>query len=131
MFLIHRYSNAIPSDPKTVDEVQPQFNELLEAFQIPLSLSGPEKLAVLRYKPALEIVDKIMSFKNHTFRPIREGHFFPMDLFERFLRGDFADEFKRRGMSLFIGEVRDEVRSCDFFPSSALLVWIGNAVQTD
>ncbi|KIK67033.1 hypothetical protein GYMLUDRAFT_847266 [Collybiopsis luxurians FD-317 M1] len=102
------YSNAIPANPKTVDEVQPQFNELLEAFKIPLCLSGPEKLEALRSKSALEIVDRIMNFENHTFRPIRDGHFFPMDLFSRYLKGDFAREFKRRGMSLLIGEVRDE-----------------------
>ncbi|KAH7875163.1 alpha/beta-hydrolase [Lentinula edodes] len=102
------YSNAIPADPKTVEEVQPQFDELLTAFAIPLSLSGSEKLECLRSKPALELVDKIMAFDNHTFRPIRDGHFFPMDLFARYLNGDFAAEFKRRGMSLLIGEVRDE-----------------------
>ncbi|KAF5389420.1 hypothetical protein D9757_004350 [Collybiopsis confluens] len=102
------YSNAIPANPKTLDEVQPQFDELVAAFQIPSSFTGSEKLEILRSKPALEIVDKIMDFENHTFRPVLDGQFFPVDLFSRYLKGDFAKEFKRRAMSLLIGEVRDE-----------------------
>lgn len=114
-----RYSNAIPADPKTVDEVQSQFNEVLEAFEIPLHLNDSEKLALLRAKPALEIIDKIMKLNNHTFRPVRDGHFFPLDLFSRYLEGDFATEFKRRGCQLLIGEVRDEVRSILSAPLSS------------
>ncbi|KAF5346303.1 hypothetical protein D9758_011467 [Tetrapyrgos nigripes] len=102
------FSNAIPADPKTISEVQPQFEELLTACSIPLSLSGPKKLAALRAIPALELVDKIMTLESHTFRPVRDGVFFPHDLFKRFHRGDFAQEFKKRGMKLLIGETRDE-----------------------
>ncbi|THU95491.1 carboxylesterase [Dendrothele bispora CBS 962.96] len=102
------YSNAIPANPKTISEVQPQFEELLNACSIPLSLSGPEKLAALRSIPALDLIDKIMTLVSHTFRPIRDGVFFPHDMFERFHRGEFAAEFKRRGMKVLIGETRDE-----------------------
>ncbi|EEB87740.1 hypothetical protein MPER_14798, partial [Moniliophthora perniciosa FA553] len=57
----------------------------------------------------LELIDKIMTLAAHTFRPIRDGHFFPLDLFDRFIAGDFAKEFKRRDLQILLGEVRDEV----------------------
>ncbi|ESK93946.1 acetylcholinesterase [Moniliophthora roreri MCA 2997] len=102
------YSNAIPADPKSLDDVQPQFDELLDVCNISYSLPGQEKLAALRAIPALELIDKIMTLSAHTFRPIRDGHFFPLDLFDRFTAGDFAKEFKRRGLQVLLGEVRDE-----------------------
>ncbi|KAF9260463.1 alpha/beta-hydrolase [Marasmius fiardii PR-910] len=102
------YSNAIPADPKTSDDVQPQFDELLDACNIPRSLSGTEKLAKLRAISAFDLVDKVMTLAAHTFRPVRDGDFFPMNLFDRYLAGDFARQFKDRQLQLFIGEVRDE-----------------------
>ncbi|KAJ8074798.1 hypothetical protein PM082_019123 [Marasmius tenuissimus] len=102
------YSNAIPADPKSVEDVQPQFNELVQACGIPYSLSGSEKLGRLRAIPAFDLIDKIMTLSAHTFRPIRDGHFFPLNLFDRYLAGDFAREFKQRELQVFIGEVRDE-----------------------
>ncbi|KII84831.1 hypothetical protein PLICRDRAFT_117320 [Plicaturopsis crispa FD-325 SS-3] len=102
------YSNAIPANPKTIEEVQPQFDELVAACAISPSLSGPEKLAALRAMPAGELVGKVMGLTAHTFRPVLDGHFFPLDLFQRFVRGDFAAEFKARDLELLIGEVRDE-----------------------
>ncbi|KAG7087451.1 hypothetical protein E1B28_013417 [Marasmius oreades] len=102
------YSNAIPADPKTLEDVQPQFDELLDACNIPRSLSDTKKLAKLRAIPAFDLVDKVMTLSAHTFRPIRDGCFFPLNLFDRFLAGDFGREFKARQLQLLIGEVRDE-----------------------
>ncbi|EIM79805.1 alpha/beta-hydrolase, partial [Stereum hirsutum FP-91666 SS1] len=105
------YSNAIPTSPKSLSDVQPQFEELLTACSIPLSLSGPEKLARLRSIPARKLTSKVMGLKMHTFRPVVNGTFFPTDLFDRFKNGEFAKEFERRRLELFVSEVRDERRS--------------------
>ncbi|EIM79872.1 alpha/beta-hydrolase [Stereum hirsutum FP-91666 SS1] len=102
------YSNAIPTSPKSLSDVQPQFEELLTVCSIRLSLSRPEKLALLRSIPARELTSKVMGLKMHTFRPVLDGAFFPTDLFDRFKNGDFAKEFERRRLELLIGEVRDE-----------------------
>lgn len=48
-----RYLNAIPTSPKSLSNVQPQF-EFLTACFIPVSLSGPEKLARLQPIPGPE-----------------------------------------------------------------------------
>lgn len=50
-----------------------------------------------------------MGLKMHTFRPVVNGTFFPTDLFDRFKNGEFAKEFERRRLELFVSEVRDEV----------------------
>jgi hypothetical protein len=55
------YSNAIPAQPKTVEESQAAFDSLLSAFDIALDLSGEEKMKRLRRISADDLMDKIMS----------------------------------------------------------------------
>ncbi|KAI4600593.1 hypothetical protein KJ359_000952 [Pestalotiopsis sp. 9143b] len=53
--LFHRFymiSNAIPAQPKTVPETQPQFDEVCAYFDIPSTAPGAEKLARLRARRA-------------------------------------------------------------------------------
>lgn len=102
------YSNAIPTQPKTSEECQPQFDELCDYFGIPPSSSGPEKLKLLRGLGAEELRDAIMKLKNHTFRPITDGVFIHPGIFAYYRDGSFAREFKRRGLRIFIGEVLNE-----------------------
>lgn len=53
-------SNAVPSQPKTVEQSQAAFDGLLEACGIPLDLSGADKMERLRAVPAEELQGKIM-----------------------------------------------------------------------
>lgn len=55
-----QYSNAIPAQPKSIEESQEAFDGLLEAFHIPLELGGAEKLRKLRAIPAEDLMDMIM-----------------------------------------------------------------------
>lgn len=55
------WSNAIPSQPKTVEASQEAFDGVLEACGIPLDLDGKEKMARLRAVPTKELQDKIMT----------------------------------------------------------------------
>ena len=76
--LFHRVfmcSNAIPSQPRPLEESQPQFDEVCRYFKIGSELKGPEKLALLRKIDAKELVAAIQHFENHTFRPITDGDF--------------------------------------------------------
>ncbi|KAL5048947.1 hypothetical protein BDW71DRAFT_213165 [Aspergillus fruticulosus] len=102
------YSNAIPAQPKTPEECQPQFDELCSYFKIPSTSSGPEKLQRLRETNAKDLCDAIMKLKHHTFRPVTDGVFIHPKLFEYYRNGSFAREFKRRGLRIFIGEVLNE-----------------------
>ncbi|KAL3479092.1 Alpha/Beta hydrolase protein [Aspergillus californicus] len=102
------YSNAIPTQPKTPDECQPQFDEICEHFDIPLAISGPEKLQRLREISSQKLCQAIMKLKHHTFRPVTDGVFIHPKIFDYYRDGSFAREFKRRGLRILIGEVLNE-----------------------
>ncbi|KAF4344532.1 triacylglycerol lipase II precursor [Fusarium beomiforme] len=102
------YSNAIPTQPKTVKDCEEQFGELCEYFSIPKDLTGAEKLSSLRSIGADDLSAAIMELKSHTFRPVTDDLFIHSGIFDYYRDGSFALEFKKRGLKLFIGEVRDE-----------------------
>ncbi|PYI32506.1 alpha/beta-hydrolase [Aspergillus indologenus CBS 114.80] len=102
------YSNAIPTQPKTPDDCQVQFDEVCTYFGIGTEVPGEEKLARLRGIEAKALCDAIMQLEHHTFRAVTDGVFIQPGIFEYFRDGSFAAEFRRRGLRLFIGEVRDE-----------------------
>ncbi|KAL4921722.1 Alpha/Beta hydrolase protein [Aspergillus aurantiobrunneus] len=102
------YSNAIPAQPKTPAECQPQFDELCEYFDIPSTSAGSEKLKRLRELSAQDLCGAIMKLKHHTFRPVTDDVFIHRNLFEYYRDGSFAREFRRRGLRIFIGEVLNE-----------------------
>ncbi|KAH6682703.1 carboxylesterase [Halenospora varia] len=102
------FSNAIPAQPKTPGECQPQFDELCSHFDIPLSLPGSEKLTELRQVSGEDLTAAIMKLKHHTFRPITDGDFINPRLIEYLRNGSFAIGFKERGFKLLIGEVLNE-----------------------
>ncbi|KAG7067948.1 Carboxylic ester hydrolase [Colletotrichum scovillei] len=109
--LYHRIfmdSNAIPAQPKSLADVQGQFDELCDYFKIDAAVSGAEKLSILRGKSVEELLEAIPQLKNHTFRPVTDDVFIHSGMIEYLQGKEFADEFKRRGYKLLIGEVRNE-----------------------
>lgn len=133
--LFHRFymiSNAIPAQPKTLAEAQPQFAELCAHFGIPATDSGAEKLTKLRAVSWVDLLAAIKKLKNHTFRPVTDELFVHSGMVE-YLSGDqFAAEFKRRGMRLLIGEVLNEETLYETYNSpeqgniDALRLQVGN-----
>jgi carboxylesterase type B len=101
-------SNAIPAQPKTLAESQPQFDELCSHFRIPETASGAEKLAKLRALDWQDLVGAIHSLKNHTFRPVTDDIFVQSGMVKYLRDGQFATDFKRRAMRMMIGEVLNE-----------------------
>nr|XP_019051265.1 hypothetical protein I302_01714 [Kwoniella bestiolae CBS 10118]OCF30195.1 hypothetical protein I302_01714 [Kwoniella bestiolae CBS 10118] len=103
---IAEYARAIPCLPKTVEETQSQFEQLLTALDIPLSLSGPERLSRIRAVPAELLTRKIMTIEQYTFRTVQDGVFFRNKTW--LYDGKLAQEMKKRDMAVIIGEVQDE-----------------------
>ncbi len=105
---MYRHSNAIPAQPTTAKETQPQFDELCQYFRIDSGLSGSSKLAELRKIEAHDLVGAIKDLKNHTFRPVTDGIFIHPDMHQYHIDGSFAAEFKKRKLRLLIVEVLNE-----------------------
>ncbi|KAL4792477.1 Alpha/Beta hydrolase protein [Aspergillus venezuelensis] len=101
-------SNAIPAQPKSLSDAKAQLDELCEVFNIPFSRNSSEKLAILRSKTAQELVSAISNLKNHTFRPVTDDIFIHSGMVEYLSSPKFANEFKKRGYKLLIGEVANE-----------------------
>jgi carboxylesterase type B len=101
-------SNAIPAQPKTVKEAQPQFDEICKHFGISLCLPGAEKLSMLRKIDGKDLTDIIMNLNYHTFRPVTDGVFIRPGLMEYIADGSFAEVFKQRKLRLLIGEMLNE-----------------------
>ncbi|KAJ5102821.1 hypothetical protein N7532_003350 [Penicillium argentinense] len=109
--LFHRFymiSNAIPAQPKMLADVNPQFDELCEYFNVSPVLSGPAKLDKLREVSYQDLIAAIKNLKNHTFRPVTDNLFIFSGFTEYHNSGAFAEEFKKRKLRLFIGEVLNE-----------------------
>jgi carboxylesterase type B len=102
------YSNAIPTQPKSVQDCEEQFDELCEYFDISKDLAGSEKLECLRNITSDDLSSAIMELKNHTFRPVTDNLFIHSGIFDYYRDGSFAREFKKRDLKLLIGEVLDE-----------------------
>lgn len=94
--------------PKYPADAQKQFTQLLEALNIPASLSGPEKLSALRKTPAKQLVDAASSIQLHQFRPSTDNTFIADDLFESLDNGTFAKTLVNRNIRILLGECRDE-----------------------
>lgn len=101
-------SNAIPAQPKTVSEVEEQFDEVCQYFSIPLDASPEKKLSQLRGFSEKQLVQCLGHLKHHTFRPVTDDLFFHSDMIEFIAGGKFAAEFLKRRMKLLIGEVAHE-----------------------
>ncbi|KAH0592042.1 hypothetical protein MHUMG1_10253 [Metarhizium humberi] len=101
-------SNAIPAQPRTVQDAEAQFDEVCEHFGMPASLPPAQRLARLRATSEADLVRCIRHLKSHTFRPVTDGLFFHAGMVEYLQSEAFAEAFASRGMKLLIGEVANE-----------------------
>ncbi|KAJ5788354.1 hypothetical protein N7457_003344 [Penicillium paradoxum] len=102
------WSNSPAVQPKQPAETQAQFNQLLTALQIPLSLSASEKLAHLRSLPAKILLDTAKTIEIHQFRPTTDTSFISPSLFKSLDSGAFARALLSRNIRLILGECSDE-----------------------
>jgi carboxylesterase type B len=102
------WSNGPGVQPKSMDECQEQFDELLNALNVPDSLSSAEKIAVLRSISPRTLIRTGGQIKHHQFRAVSDGAFVRTTLFNEIDTGLFAQRLRRRKMKLLIGECANE-----------------------
>lgn len=102
------WSNGPGVQPKFLPEHQDQFEELLTALKIPLSLPASEKLARLRAVPAAELIRPQDKMKYSEFRALSDGHFISKTLVRSINDGSFARKVKARGIKILNGECQNE-----------------------
>ncbi|KAJ5498228.1 hypothetical protein N7453_007279 [Penicillium expansum] len=102
------WSNSPAVQPKQPTETQTQFNQLLTALDIPLTLSHSEKLTRLRSIPAKTLLEEAKTIPLHQFRPTTDNSFISESLFTTLDTGAFARSLLARNVRIIIGECRDE-----------------------
>ncbi|CAG8090844.1 unnamed protein product [Penicillium salamii] len=102
------WSNSPAVQPKYPAETQHQFDQLLAALDIPLSLPASEKIARLRVIPAKKLLDTAKTIEVHQFRPTTDGSFISPSLFQSLDNGEFARKLLSRNVRIIIGECADE-----------------------
>ncbi|KXG53782.1 Carboxylesterase, type B [Penicillium griseofulvum] len=102
------WSNSPAVQPKQPTETQTQFNQLLTALDIPLTLPYNEKLTLLRSIPAKTLLDKAKTIPLHQFRPTTDKFFISPSLFTTLDTGTFARSLLARNIRIIIGECCDE-----------------------
>jgi carboxylesterase type B len=102
------WSNGPGLQPKSASNAQDQFDELLSALDIPLTLSSSEKLSRLRSLSAQALVEASTRIKHDQFRPWTDSAFISPNLFRDIDNGSFARRMAARNIRLMNGECRDE-----------------------
>jgi carboxylesterase type B len=102
------WSNGAGVQPKSLEEQQKQFDELLTGLKIDSALSDVEKLKQLRDKSAAEIVHVNNQMSLSEFRATSDGDFISKHIITHINSGDFGRRMKARGIKLMNGECRDE-----------------------
>jgi carboxylesterase type B len=101
-------SNGPGMQPKSLEEVQSQFDELLKVLNIAPGSSPAEKLEKLRSLSPRTVVEASNKIKIHQFRAVTDGSFVRHGLLEELSNGVYAARMKRRNVKLMIGECSDE-----------------------
>ncbi|QDS68274.1 hypothetical protein FKW77_010638 [Venturia effusa] len=102
------HSNGPGVPPKSLEEAQLQFNELLSVLSIPQSAPSSEKLELLRSKSSQELVAATSKMKLHQFRAITDGDFVKPSLFPSIQNGSFAAKLVASYTQLIIGDCSTE-----------------------
>lgn len=102
------WSNSPAVQPKSPEETQDQFDQLLVALGISLGISANEKIARLRSIPPKDLLDAAKTIDVHQFRPTTDNGFIASTLFESLDNGDFARGLLACNIRLVLGECQDE-----------------------
>ncbi|KAJ9641035.1 hypothetical protein H2199_005703 [Coniosporium tulheliwenetii] len=116
------WSNGPGLQPKSLQELQDQFDELLQHLHIPLTLPSSEKLARLRSLPVKSLIAATFRMTHHQFRAVTDNSFVHPTLFTDISTGDFGARMRDRGIKLMIDYpvAAVEVLVKHYFPTGAL-----------
>jgi carboxylesterase type B len=101
-------SNGPGIQPKSLDEIDRQFEEFVKVLNISTDSTPTEMLEKLRSLDAKTLVQATTEMKLHQFRAVTDGIFVRHGLHDELNNGVFANRMKRRGIELVIGECSDE-----------------------
>ncbi|KAL6712129.1 hypothetical protein ACN47E_000006 [Coniothyrium glycines] len=101
-------SNGPGMQPRSLAEVQTQFDELVTALDVPPTLPATEKLSRLRKLDARTLILATSRIQHHQFRAVTDGGFVRHGLLNELSNGTFAERMRRRNVELMIGECSDE-----------------------
>jgi carboxylesterase type B len=101
-------SNGPGTQPKSLSAAQHQFDELMEALEIPSSLSAHDKFVRLRNLDAMTLIEASTKMQQFQFRPVTDGSFVRHGLLNELSNGIFAQRMRRRNVKLMNGECSDE-----------------------
>lgn len=102
------WSNGPGVTPRSLQEQQIQFDELLQKLDVSPDLSAQEKLSKLRSVPYEMLMEVQAGMSIHEFRPVSDGVFYHPQLMEKINNGDFGRQMKERRIKLLNGECKDE-----------------------
>lgn len=102
------FSNGVYVQPKTVEESQEQFNEIVEKLGIDPSISPEQKLTQLRKLDATFIEDFIPTLNFHTFRAVTDDHFVSSSLISDLASGVYAKKLSEKQVRIICGDVDNE-----------------------
>jgi carboxylesterase type B len=102
------HANGPGVQPKTLQEHQEEFDELLSVLKISSSLSASEKLRLLRETSPAAFRKAVKKMKLHEFRAITDGHFVKANLFQELEDGRFAKKLLASNVQILIGESANE-----------------------
>lgn len=102
------FSNCLIIQPKSLEEVEPQFEEYVEALGLDTSLPGPELISKLRSLDLKLLMEAILKLKMHTFRAVTDHDFVSPTLLKDIYSGEYGAKIALKGIRLLIGEVDNE-----------------------
>ncbi|KAG0683534.1 hypothetical protein C6P40_000046 [Pichia californica] len=102
------FSNLVYIQPKTIEESQVQFDEIIEKLQIDKNLSNFDKIKKLRSLDPSFIEDFIPTLNMHTFRAVTDGYFISPNIIKDLDSGKFCAMMKEKGLRILNGEVDNE-----------------------
>lgn len=102
------WSNSPGVQPKSMEEAEVQFNELLGQLEMSPSLPREELVKRLQALQPDVLARAIRGMKYHQFRATTDDSFVRKDLFKDIGSGEFAARMKSRGIKLMIGDCKDE-----------------------
>lgn len=105
------FSNSVYVQPKTIEECQEQFDEIMEKLGVDKDKQNYEKLEVLRKLDPNFIEDFIPTLSCHTFRAVTDNNFISSTLIEDLASGEYTTKLlkvKGESFRILCGEVDNE-----------------------
>lgn len=102
------FSNMILTQPKTVEEYQTQFDEVVDVLDLK-GKTSKEKIQALRDLTIEQIsYDLIPKLKLHTFRAVTDDIFVSSTLLSDIKNGEFGKKLTKKGVRILHGETDNE-----------------------